>query len=179
LNRLDGLPLKPKDGEGVITLVIYLFGSKARGTVRLASNDPKSKPIIDPAYFDNDLDLAVLAEGCRLAHEILTEGRGTKDLIVGAWPKERRHPTDINDWKEYIRTFATTGCHPGGTCKMAPDNDLTGVVDSYLRVRNVEGLRVADLSILPLLNNGHTQAIAYAIGEKAAHMILQDVHAQE
>jgi choline dehydrogenase-like flavoprotein len=162
------------NGEGVFTLITLLCGPQARGTVRLSSNDPTSKPIIDHAYLDNDLDLAVLAEGCRLGHEILTKGRGTKDVIVGAWPKTISHPNDITGWKEHVRAFADTCYHPGGTCKMAPDSDLMGVVDSCLRVRNVEGLRVADLSIMPILNSGHTQAPAYAIGEKVAHMVLQD-----
>jgi choline dehydrogenase-like flavoprotein len=170
----DGLPFNPVNGEGVITLILFLCGSQARGTVQLSSNDPTSKPVIDHAYLDNDLDVAVLAEGCRLGNQILTKGRGTKDLIVGAWPKTVFHPNDINGWKEHVRTFAGTCYHPAGTCKMAPDSDPMGVVDSRLRVRNVEGLRVADISILPILISGHTQAPAFAIGEKVAHMILED-----
>lgn len=59
---------------------------------------------------------------------------------------------------------------------MAPESDPMGVVDDRLRVRGVTGLRVADVSILPILNSGHTQAPAYAIGEKAAHMVLEDVN---
>ncbi|CAF1509342.1 unnamed protein product [Rotaria sp. Silwood1] len=170
----DGLPYNPVNGEGVFTVVTFLYGPQARGTVRLLSKDPTSKPIIDHAYLDNDLDVAVLAEGCRLCHEIITKGRGTKDIIVGAWPKIISHPNDIIGWKEHVRAFASTGSHPAGTCKMAPDSDPMGVVDSCLRVRNVKGLRVADISILPILNNGHPQMLAYAIGEKVASMILQD-----
>jgi choline dehydrogenase-like flavoprotein len=147
---------------------------QARGTVRLSSNDPTSKPIIDHAHLENELDVAILAEGCRLGHEVLMKGCGTKDIIIGLWPKTTAYPNNTADWKEHVRASSGTCYHPGGTCKMAPDNDPMGVVDSRLRVRNVEGLRVADVSILPLLNNGHTQAPAYAIGEKVAHMILQD-----
>jgi choline dehydrogenase len=57
---------------------------------------------------------------------------------------------------------------------MAPDTDPMGVVDNRLRVRNVQGLRVADVSIMPILKSGHTQAPAYAIGEKVAQMVLKD-----
>ncbi|CAF3584287.1 unnamed protein product [Rotaria sp. Silwood1] len=171
----DGLPYNPVNGEGIFTTVAFLCGQQARGTVRLSFKDPTSKPIIDHAYLDNDLDVAVLAEGCRLCHEIIMKGRGTKDIIVGAWPKIVPHPNDMIGWKEHVRAFASTCFHPGGTCKMAPDNDPMGVVDSRLRVRNVKGLRVADVSILPILNNGHPQIFAYAIGEKVASMILQDV----
>ncbi|CAF1228253.1 unnamed protein product [Rotaria sordida] len=172
---IDGLPYNPINGEGVFTVNTFLCGPQARGTVRLLSKDPTSKPIIDHAYLDNDLDVAVLAEGCRLCHEIIMNGRGTKDIIVGAWPKIISHPNDMIGWKEHVRTFASSGSHPAGTCKMAPESDPMGVVDSRLRVRNVKGLRVADISILPILNNGHPQILAYAIGEKVASMILQDV----
>ncbi|CAF4558074.1 unnamed protein product, partial [Rotaria sp. Silwood2] len=173
-SEADELPQFPVEGEGSITLITFLCGPQARGTVRLSSNDTTSKPIIDHAYLENDLDVAVLAEGCRIGHEVLMKGRGTKDIIAGLWPKTLSHPKSLDDWKKHVRAFANTCYHPSGTCKMAPDSDPMGVVDSRLRVRNVAGLRVADVSILPLVNNGHTQAPAYAIGEKVAHMILQD-----
>ena len=171
--------MNPVNGEAVITLMVVLCAPQAKGTIRLSSNDPTSKPIIDPAYLDNDIDVAVLAEGCRLGHQILMNGRGTKDLIVGAWPKTSSHPNDLNGWKEHVRAFTDTLHHPVGTCKMAPDTDPMGVVDSHLCLRNVQGLRVADTSILPILNSGHTQAPAYAIGEKVAHMILQDANSSK
>ncbi|CAF0944459.1 unnamed protein product [Rotaria sp. Silwood1] len=168
------LPHNPVEGEGGIGLYVLLCGPQARGTVRLSSKDPTCKPIIDHAYLENDLDVAVLAEGCRIGHEVLMKGRGTKNIVVGPWPKTISHPKDLADWKKHVRAVASTCFHPCGTCKMAPDTDPMGVVDNQLRVRNVESLRVADVSILPLINNGHTQAPAYAIGEKLAHMVLQD-----
>ena len=171
---LEEYPRNPVTGEGAFTLITLLCGAHQRGTVRLSSKDPTSKPIIDHAHLDNELDVAILAEGCRVGHEILTEGSGTKDIISGPWQKTRSHPNDLTTWKDHVHQSSGTCYHPGGTCKMAPDSDPMGVVDCRLRVRNVEGLRVADVSILPILNSGHTQAPAYAIGEKAAHMILQD-----
>jgi choline dehydrogenase-like flavoprotein len=177
--RLDGLSYNPVKDEGIFSLMTFLCGPQARGTVRLSSNDPTSKPIIDHAYLDNDLDVAVLAEGCRLGHEVVMKGRGTKDIITGAWPKTSTHPTDMTAWKEHVRAATSTGYHASGTCKMAPESDPMGVVDSRLRVRGVAGLRVADVSILPILNNGHTQSPAYAIGEKVADMIFQDADAQK
>ncbi|CAF1364630.1 unnamed protein product [Adineta ricciae] len=167
-------PNNPVNGESVITLITLLCRQLSTGTIRLSSNDPTSKPIIDHAYLTNDLDVAVLAEGCRIGHEVLTKGRATKDIISGPWPKTVSIPTDLDGWKEHVREFTTSCGHPGGTCKMAPNSDPMGVVDHRLRVRNVENLRVADVSIMPILNSGHTQAPAYAIGEKVAHMVLQD-----
>lgn len=155
-------------------MITLLCGQRARGTVRLSSKDPRSKPIIDHAFLDNELDVAVLAEGCRIAHEVVIKGRATKDIIIGPWPKST-YPTTVNDWKEHVRSFTSSCAHAGGTCKMAPHNDPMGVVDHRLRLRNVKDLRIADISILPILNSGHPQAPAYAIGEKVAQMILQEI----
>ena len=163
------------NGEGVFRLITLLCGQLARGTVRLSSFDPTSKLIVDHEFLDNDLDVVVLAEGCRIGHEVLMKGRGTKDIIIGAWSKTATHPTNLSSWKEHIRAFTESCGHPGGTRKMAPNNDRMRVVDNRLRVRNVENLRVADVSVMPILNSGHTEAPAYAIGEKEAHIVLQDM----
>ncbi|CAF1224211.1 unnamed protein product [Rotaria sp. Silwood1] len=146
----DGLPYNPVNGEGIFTLTTFLCGPQARGTVRLSSKDPTSKPIIDHDYLNNDLDVAVLAEGCRMGHEIITKGRGTKDIIVGPWPKIVSHPNDMIGWKEHVRAFTNTGCHAAGTCKMAPISDPMGVVDSRLRPSKVSsdsdsGIQADDL----------------------------------
>ncbi|CAM4826943.1 unnamed protein product, partial [Rotaria magnacalcarata] len=135
IDFIDELPPCPVKGEAAIVLITFLCGSQSRGTVRLSSNNPTSKPIIDHAYLENDLDVAVLAEGCRIDHEIMMKGRGTKDIIVGPWPRTRSDPKDLAGWKEHVRAFANTCYHPGGTCKMAPDTDPMGVVDHRLRVR--------------------------------------------
>lgn len=66
------------------------------------------------------------------------------------------------------------GYHPAGTCKMGRSDDPSAVLDERLRVRGVQGLRVADTSVMPTLNQGHTQLPAYAIGEKCASLIKED-----
>ena len=67
-----------------------------------------------------------------------------------------------------------TGYHPSSTCSMGKDGDVNAVLDSRLRVRGVRGLRVADVSSIPRVNNGHTQMVAYGVGEGAAEMIKED-----
>jgi choline dehydrogenase-like flavoprotein len=66
-----------------------------------------------------------------------------------------------------------TGYHAAGTCKMGKHDDPMAVVDEKLCLRGVQGLRVVDVSVMPELNNGHTQMPAYAIGEKAADLIIE------
>jgi choline dehydrogenase-like flavoprotein len=73
-----------------------------------------------------------------------------------------------------ITNLIFLGYHAAGTCKMGKADDPSAVLDEKLRVRGVKGLRVADVSIMPLLNSGHTQMPAYGIGEKAADLIRAD-----
>ncbi|KAF9520201.1 GMC oxidoreductase [Hydnum rufescens UP504] len=165
------LPIK---GESCFAVITMLCGTQSRGSIRLNASDPHVKPKIDHNYLANELDVAVLAEGCRYVNEIVTEGAGTREHIAGPWPTTRAHPNGDKQWKEYVRQQAGTCYHPASTCKMGPDEDEEAVVDPRLRVRGVKSLRVADISIMPKLNNGHPQAPAYMIGEKAAQLILED-----
>ena len=120
-----------------------LCGPQSRGTVRLASSNPHTKPKIDHNYLSTPLDVALLAEGCRHIHNVVLNGAGTKDHVAGAWPKTRVHPNDTEEWRQYVRQQAGTCYHPSSTCKMGPDTDVEAVVDPRLRVRGVKGLRVA------------------------------------
>jgi len=180
------------DGENThaFSLIQELFAPRSRGSVTLKSADPKDNPIVDHNYLSDELDVLVLSEACKFGNEIITQGEGTKAIVSGSWPSNLTHHTHTSreDWVPYVKENATTcksfgyeffstfllsltGYHPGGTCKMGLDNDSMAVLDSALRVRGVKGLRVADTSVMPLLNQGHTQMPAYAIGEKAADLI--------
>ena len=129
--------------ESCFATVTMLCGPQSRGSVRLISSDPHEKPKIDHCYLENELDVAVLAEGSRYIHEVVTEGTGTREHVAGAWPPTRVHPNGDEEWKEYVRQQAGTCYHPSSTCKMGPDGDEEAVVDPRLRVRGVKGLRVA------------------------------------
>ncbi|KAF8317355.1 hypothetical protein DL93DRAFT_2076961 [Clavulina sp. PMI_390] len=166
------LPTKPE--HSVFANLTMLFGSQSKGTVRLRSADPFDKPVIDHKYLEHPMDLAILAQGCKWAHEVVMQGKGTKQHITGAWPTGRKFPETDEEWKQYVREQVGTTYHPGKTVKMGPDSDPEACVDPRLRVRGVKNLRVADVSILPKLNNGHTQAPAYMVGEKVAIMLLED-----
>ncbi|KAH6717987.1 hypothetical protein BKA61DRAFT_598800 [Leptodontidium sp. MPI-SDFR-AT-0119] len=163
------------DGEKThaFSLIAELFSPKSRGSVTLKSADPMENPIVDHNYLSEDLDVLVLSEACNFANEIITQGKGTKAIVDGSWPADLTHHkhTKREDWVPYVKENATTCYHPGGTCKMGASDDPMAVLDAELRVRGVKGLRVADTSVMPLLNQGHTQMPAYAIGEKAADLI--------
>lgn len=179
--------------QSAFSLITELFSPRSKGTVTLTSADPADNPAVDHNYLDDPLDLLVLAEGCRLANEIVTRGSGTKDIVKGSWPPElaAHHLYSTRaEWEAYVKNNATTcnspaqiknlltpklslntGYHPAGTCSMGqPDNPLA-VVDAQLRVRGTRNLRVVDVSIMPKLHSGHSQMPAYGIGEKAADLI--------
>lgn len=81
--------------------------------------------------------------------------------------------TTREDWIPHVKQHATTCYHPAGTAMMGTADDKFAVLDERLRVRGVHGLRVADCSVMPNLHGGHTQMVAYAIGERAADFIKE------
>jgi choline dehydrogenase-like flavoprotein len=169
----------PVNGEHVFAMVALLWNAKSRGTVTIDSSDPMGVPVVDPNFLSDEegLDMLVLSEGCRYANAIAMNGKGTKDIVNGSWPRGRDHHTwtsSREQWTEYVRENAMQCYHPAGTCKMGKADDAMAVCDERLRVRGVKGLRVVDVSVMPIVNNGHTQMPAYAIGEKAADTIKED-----
>ncbi|KAF2754977.1 alcohol oxidase [Pseudovirgaria hyperparasitica] len=166
----------PIDGSHTFAMCTLLFNSNSRGSVRLASSDPLKNPLVDHNYLDHELDLQVLAEACRYSNEIVMEGVGTKNIVKGSWPPGLKHHTHKTreDWIPHVKNSATTCYHASGTCKMGKSDDPMAVLDEKLRVRGIDGLRVADASVMPIVNNGHTQMATYAIAEKAADLIKAD-----
>ncbi|KAF6828351.1 gmc oxidoreductase [Colletotrichum musicola] len=165
----------PSDGKHAFSMIAELFGPKSRGTVTLRSADATAVPVVDTNYLSDPLDVEVLAEACRFGNEIVMEGKGTKDIVKGSWPSELVHHkyTTREEWVPYVKDNATTCYHAAGTCAMGKADDPKAVVDSTLTVKGVKNLRVADCSIMPILNGGHTQMPAYGIGEKAADLIKE------
>jgi choline dehydrogenase-like flavoprotein len=147
-----------------------LMRPKSRGTLRLASNDPKADPLIDPNYLDDEDDMDRLLKGLQKTLDILESK--TFDKVKGKmiYPLDR---DNIPQLKEYIRNNSDTEYHPVGTCKMGPDTDPMAVVDDQLRFKGIDNLRVVDASIMPNLVTGNTNAPTIMIAEKAAHMIIQ------
>ncbi len=139
---------------------------KSRGTVRLASANPMAAPAIDPNFLSDEDDLQRLVKAARLVLRIF-DAPALKP-VDGAQLYLDRKPGDEAIVAD-IRARADTIYHPVGTCRMG--SDARSVVDPKLRVRGVDGLRVADASIMPTLVGGNTNAPSIMIGEKAADIV--------
>ncbi|MGB1090546.1 MAG: GMC family oxidoreductase [Oceanobacter sp.] len=148
----------------------------SRGRLYLRSTNPLDKPRLEASALAADEDLATLRRGVRLARKIYQNGP-LKDLIGDEiWPGVRvSSDTDNEAFNDAIRHQARTIYHPAGTCRMGSDD--ASVVDTQLRVRGVEGLRVADCSVMPALVSGNTNAPTMMIAGRAAEFILADVGA--
>ncbi|MBW0019119.1 MAG: GMC family oxidoreductase N-terminal domain-containing protein [Mycobacterium sp.] len=164
----EGLLVEPP-GHGVVFGPI-LVAPESRGQITLRSADPFAKPIIDPRYLSDPagLDRTAMMAGLRICTEIAQAPALNRLLGSIARP---RGCTELNDatLELALQTCSHTLYHPLGTCRMGLDE--ASVVDPQLRVRGVDGLRVADASVMPGTVRGHTHAPSVLIGEKAADLI--------
>ena len=143
---------------------------ESRGTVRLASGDAADAPLIDPAFLTDERDMAVLRAGVRQMYRIFAAPP------LADFSGVDQHPVDLTDdgaLDALIRSRADTVYHPVGTCRMG--GDAASVVDPTLKMRAVDGLWVADASIMPRLVSGNTNAPAIMIGERAADFIRAEL----
>jgi len=153
----------------------YSFGPclvqpESRGTLRLRSKDPMTKPLVDPNYLATEHDIRALLVGVKLARKIAAQSafasyRGKEFLPGDAVQSDEQI-------MNYIRDYSETLYHPVGSCKMGVGPEA--VVDPRLRVHGLQGLRVADASVMPKIVGGNTNAAAILIGERAADFITAD-----
>lgn len=154
----------PRPSMTVFSTLIY---PRSRGTLRLASSDPLAAPLIDYGYFREPDDVSVLAEGTEMIREIM------RAAAFGGAVKDAIHPDPSltgQELREALKQRSTSVYHGVGTCRMGVDE--RAVVGPDLKVRGIEGLRVADASIMPSITGGNTNAPCYMIGERAVDFIL-------
>ena len=163
-----GYTLAPEPG------FMFNFGQcrpDSRGELRLQSADPTTKPSIRANYLSTPSDVRVMLEGARVGQRIAATAPFA-DLIIGeVWPGDAA-PRDDEAMLDYIRATGTTVYHPCGTCRMGSDDQA--VVDTRLRVRGVDGLRVVDASVFPLIPSTNIQPAVMMVAERAAAMVRQD-----
>ncbi|MGE0233226.1 MAG: GMC family oxidoreductase, partial [Flavobacteriaceae bacterium] len=142
---------------------------RSRGRLSLRSASPDDKPIIKPGFLKDKEDVQILIRAIRIIREIFT--KPAMAPYVGMEILPGRDKTSDDDLEKFIRGHAATVYHPVGTCKMGPKSDPMAVVDNELRVHGIDGLRVADASIMPNIVSGNTSAPAMMIGERVAEFI--------
>ncbi|KAM6511154.1 hypothetical protein FALCPG4_016156 [Fusarium falciforme] len=153
-------------GDGA--LVLGLQHPFSRGSVKAKSSSIFDAPVANPEFLRNPLDVALLTEGIRFARK-LVEAPSIKSLapvevVPGA------NVTSDDDLEQFIRSSAGTLFHPAGSNRIGKREE-GGVVDENLRVYGVDGLRIVDASVIPLLPAAHTMTTVYAVAERAADLI--------
>ncbi|AMN43968.1 GMC family oxidoreductase [Rhodoplanes sp. Z2-YC6860] len=144
-----------------------LLRPKSRGTIRLRSADPNDRPRIQQNFLSDGRDLPVLRTGLRLLREVAAQPALKPFCGREIGPGDAtKSDAEVDN---YIRQNGATAHHPCGTCRMGADSEA--VVDAELRVNGVEGLRIADASVMPDLVGGNINAAVIMIAEKAADMI--------
>ena len=164
---------EPLDPFPAFTASVCNLRPTSRGFVSIASPDPYAHPVIQPSYLTTEEDRRVAADAIRLTRHIVSQ-----PALAQFRPEEFRPGPEIGDDTEALSRAAgdigTTIFHPVGTCRMGPASDPLAVVSPRLNVHGMEGLRVADASVMPTITSGNTAAPTLMIAEKAAAMIAQD-----
>ncbi|KAM0803866.1 glucose-methanol-choline oxidoreductase [Usnea florida] len=160
-----------KAPEEYLATAVAFMGGQAAGEVKLRSGNPKDPPLVDPKFLNHPFDRRVAIESVREAFELLDLPALAKDQIRLARGPIGRSDEDI---LEYIRSSGMSMWHMCGTVKMGKPAEPDTCVDKDFRVLGVQGLRVVDMSVAPLMSNAHTQAVAYVIGETAAEKMIAE-----
>ncbi len=154
------------------TVSVCQLRPESRGEIVLKDADPATPPAIHPNYLATETDRRTLVDGLKLARRIQAQAPlapfHRREVLPGD-----EHADDAA-LLDFARSSGGTVFHPAGTCRMGAADDPDVVCDPSLRVRGLEGLRVADASIMPTVVSGNTNAPAIMIGEKAADLIRAD-----
>jgi choline dehydrogenase len=144
----------------------------SRGTIKLSSNRFEDAPIIDPNYLSTEYDQRVFSLATQLARETALQKPFDKVRAREWLPGENVRPGS-SEWREFVAKSAHTFFHPTSTCKMGID--AMSVVDPTLRVYGINGLRIADASVMPNITTGNTNAPSIMIGWRCADMMAASI----
>ena len=156
--------------EPGMTITVYQLRPESLGSIHIKSSDPREAPAIRFNFLSDPLDRQTLVDAVRFARRLMHAP--AMDRFRGIEFKPGPEVQTDSDIIEWIGKTAETAYHPVGTCRMGIDE--RAVVNDQLRVHGLEGLRIADGSIMPTLVSGNTNAACIMIGEKAASMILAE-----
>ena len=159
------------DDDYGMSITTVMTKPKSRGYVKLQSSNYKDPPIIELNLLKHEEDLKMMMAGQRFFLDALKTGPLSKKVEKIIVP-DIDNLTDKN-LEAHCKKFVRTNYHPSGTAKMGADNDKMAVLDSKLRVRGIENLRVCDLSAMPNINSGNTSAPAMMLGLRCSEFLLQ------
>jgi choline dehydrogenase len=164
------IPGLVEDGYGV-TITTVLVKPKSRGFVRLRSADPTDMPVVSPHLLKDPADGRAMVDGQRFFLRAFGESPLKERIERVAIPD----PRDLSDEAilAHCRRSVKTNYHPSGTCRMGASRDPLAVLDAKLRVRGIDNLRVCDLSAMPNINAGNTNAPAMMLGARCAEFLLE------
>ncbi len=155
-----------------VTITVSHVTPKSRGAIRLRSAEPLAAPLVQFNYLQDAGDAAALVRGAELAR---TLGAATAyEALRGEEIEPGPDAKTQADLLAFVRRASDTIFHGAGTCRMGPRDNPDSVVDASLRVKGVDGLRVADASIMPEVVSATTHAACVMIGEKAADLLLSE-----
>ena len=148
-------------------MIAYQLRPESRGEIKLRSPDPADAPAVHPNYLATETDQRTIVAGLKLCRQILANPH-LQHFIASEFQPGPEIQSD-EQLLDYARRRGGTVYHPTSTCKMG--SDPMSVVDAELRVHGIDGLRVADASIMPTVVSGNTNAATIMIGEKVADMV--------
>jgi choline dehydrogenase len=161
---------EPLDRFNAFTTSVCNLNPASRRHVRIASANAADAPRIQPHYLSTPQDRQAAADSLRLTRRIAVQ-----PALAWYKPKEIKPGTQYESDEDLARLagdIGTTIFHPVGTCKMGRAGDAMAVVDSRLAVRGIQGLHIADASVMPNITSGNTNAPTLMIAERAAGWVL-------
>ena len=167
--HLYPLGSRMEDGSWRFAIYTAVMEVKSAGSVRLSGREPEALPVIDTGYFSDPdgADLAVLADGVRLARELATQ-----EPLTSIHGGEIEPCLPLDELPAYIRSHSLHDYHPSSSCRMGPSNDPMAVVDANGKVHGLEGLYLADASIMPFVPRANTNLPTAVVGEKIAAALI-------
>jgi choline dehydrogenase len=163
---------EPMHSFGAITVSVCNLRPTSRGSIHARSRDMTSPPAIRPNYLSTPDDQRVAVEALKVARKLCAA-----KALAPFRPEEFRPGVSVTTDDDLLRAasdLGTTIFHPVGTAKMGTKQDSLAVVDERLRLRGIEGVRIADASVMPNITSGNTNSPTMMIAEKAAQMMMED-----
>jgi choline dehydrogenase len=164
----------PTSGNGsswLFTLPVAQMTPRSRGSLHISSGDPEAPPVIDHGYLTDPhgYDVAVLLDGIEVVRTLAEQLPLAR--LIGAETFPGLHVQGRDELRTYVLAHAEHYYHPVGTCKMGPASDPFAVVDTCGQVHGIEGLTVADASIMPVIPRANTNIPCVVVGEKIASVL--------